>query len=60
MYMPLGAVLRRTLVLALALVAPTAVRGHVSLRDVSFAYSRGGRTVLRDITIAPITPAQKP
>jgi ATP-binding cassette subfamily B protein len=30
---------------------PAEVRGHVSLRDVSFAYTRGGRPVLRDITI---------
>src|SRR4051794_36028072 len=30
---------------------PTEVRGDVSLRDVSFAYSRGGRRVLHDITI---------
>ncbi len=30
---------------------PTAVRGHVTFEDVSFAYSRGGRPILRDIAI---------
>ncbi|HEY8600298.1 MAG TPA: ABC transporter ATP-binding protein [Thermomicrobiales bacterium] len=30
---------------------PTAVRGHITFHDVSFAYARGGREVLHNITI---------